>query len=219
MASGDFPGSLDASGSLQEGEKLPSQNEQETGRARKSSIYELFVLGELMDEPHHGYQLREILSNLLGPFRQISWGVLYPLIRQLEREKLLVSDTEVEEGEHASTRQRKQYSITPAGQERFYALMSGQDDYGADYRELFTVKLNNFDHLSRQQQLTILRHYQGHLQTENLYLQKGQQHASTHLGIPDNQRAHILRVIAFRRSGLQGEIHWVVSEIANREGD
>lgn len=219
MASGDFPGSLDASGSSQEGEKLPSQNEQETGRARKSSIYELFVLGELMDEPHHGYQLREILSNLLGPFRQISWGVLYPLIRQLEREKLLVSDTEVEEGEHASNRQRKQYSITPAGQERFYALMSGQDDYGADYRELFTVKLNNFDHLSRQQQLTILQHYQGHLQTENLYLQKGQKHASTHSGIPDNQRAHIMRVIAFRQSGLQGEIRWIASEIANREGD
>ena len=50
--------------------------------ARKYGIYELFVLGELMDGPHHGYELREILSRMMGPFRHISWGVLYPLIRQ-----------------------------------------------------------------------------------------------------------------------------------------
>ena len=53
-------------------------------------MYELFVLGELMDGPHHGYLLREILGRLLGPFRHISCGVLYPLIRQLEREGLIV---------------------------------------------------------------------------------------------------------------------------------
>lgn len=214
----------ESGGSLGENEKTPLtfQNEQESGRARKSLIYELFVLGELMDEPHHGYQLREILSNLLGPFRQISWGVLYPLIRQLEREELLVSSIEVvsEDGErgNASNRQRKQYSITPTGQERFYTLMLGQDVYAADYRELFTIKLNNFDHLSRKQQLTILQHYQGYLQIEDLYLQKGQQHVSTYSGIPDNQRAHILRTIKFRRSSIEGEMNWIAGEIAHGEG-
>ena len=65
------------------------RDKEETSRAHKRLIYELFVLGELMDGPHHGYKLREILSNLFGPFRQISWGMLYPLIRQLEREGLL----------------------------------------------------------------------------------------------------------------------------------
>jgi DNA-binding PadR family transcriptional regulator len=200
---------------------LSTQNLLEANRARKSIIYELFVLGELMDEPHHGYQLREILSNLLGPFRQISWGVLYPLIRQLEREKLLVSDTEVasEEGKRgtASSRQRKQYSITPTGQERFYTLMLARDDYAADYRELFTIKLNNFDHLSRKQQLILLQHYQGYLQIEDTYLQKGQQRVSTDPGIPDNQRAHILRTISFRRSSVESEIRWIASQIINVE--
>src|SRR5258708_18073531 len=106
---------------------LPLQNEQESGRARKSLIYELFVLGELMDGPHHGYQLREILSNMLGPFRQMSWGVLYPLIRQLEHEGLIVADiganTEHREGNASSDRQRKQYRLTETGRERFHALM------------------------------------------------------------------------------------------------
>src|SRR5712692_6508552 len=136
--------SSESSASLGEGDKtpLPFQHEQEAGRARKSLIYELFVLGELMDGPHHGYQLHEILSDLLGPFRQISWGVLYNLIRQLERGVI-------------SSRQRKQYAITATGRERFYALMLEQGDYSAEYRELFLVKLNNFDHLSPKQQLTV----------------------------------------------------------------
>src|SRR5258708_1995482 len=141
--------SSEPSDSLGEDDKtlLPLQNEQESGRARKSLIYELFVLGELMDEPHHGYQLREILSNLLGPFRQISWGVLYPLIRQLELEGLLASDAETnaeDSGARASgSRQRKQYRLTETGRERFYTLMLERGDYNADYPELFTVKLNN----------------------------------------------------------------------------
>src|SRR6266851_2760430 len=154
---------------LESDDVTPSvQNGRDTARARKSATYELFVLGELMDGPHHGYQLHEILSDLLGPFRQISWGVLYPLIRQLEREKLLVSTAEskTQESERGvtSSRQRKQYAITATGRERFYALMLEQGDYSAEYRELFLVKLNNFDHLSPKQQLTVLWQYRGCLQ-------------------------------------------------------
>lgn len=200
---------------------LPFQNEQETGRARKSLIYEIFILGELMDEPHHGYQLRDILSNLLGPFRQISWGVLYPLIRQLELEGLIVSSAETsteDSGTRASgSRQRKQYRLTESGRERFYALMLGRSDYNADYRELFMVKLNNFDHLSCKQQLTVLWHYQNYLQVEDFYLLGGQQHVSTDSGIPDYQRAHILRVIDFKRSSVQGEIQWIEQQLERLE--
>jgi DNA-binding PadR family transcriptional regulator len=200
---------------------LPLQNEQETGRARKSLIYELFVLGELMDGPHHGYQLREILSNLFGPFRQISWGVLYPLIRQLELEGLIASEaqTSAEDSETraSSSRQRKQYLLTESGRKRFYALILERGDYSADYRELFMVKLNNFDHLSCQQQLTVLWHYRGYLQVEDFYLLGGQQHVSTDSGIPENQRAHILRIISFRRSSIQGEIQWIEQQIKDLE--
>ena len=197
------------------------QNGRDTARARKSATYELFVLGELMDGPHHGYQLREILSNMLGPFRQMSWGVLYPLIRQLEHEGFIVSDiganTEHREGSAPSNRQRKQYRLTETGRERFHALMMERGDYTADYRELFLLKLNNFDHISQEQQLTLLRHYWGYLQIEDFYLQRGQQHVSIHPGVPDAQRAHILRIIDFRQSSVQAEMHWIAEQIANGE--
>jgi DNA-binding PadR family transcriptional regulator len=193
------------------------QDKEETSRAHKRLIYELFVLGELMDGPHHGYKLREILSSLFGPFRQISWGMLYPLIRQLEREGLLAYESGItaEEREQAaaSSRQRKRYTITAAGRERFYALMLEQDDYNAQYYELFIVKLNNFDHLSPGQQLIVLWHYRGYLQVEALYLKGGRQRASTDTAIPEDQRAHILRNISFKESGLCGEVQWIEQQI------
>src|SRR5258706_7725123 len=83
-------------------------NEHDAVTTRKSTMYELFVLGELMDGPHHGYSLREILSRMLGPFRQISWGVLYPLIRQLEREGLILQNEESSAASEAGASNSKQ---------------------------------------------------------------------------------------------------------------
>ena len=57
--------------------------------ARRGKLYELVVLGELIGGPHHGYLLREILGKIFGPFRQISWGALYPLIHRLEQQGLI----------------------------------------------------------------------------------------------------------------------------------
>jgi len=200
---------------------LSSQNQAEASRAHKSLIYELFVLGELLDGPRHGYQLREILSRLLGPFRQISWGILYPLIRQLEHEGLIASEGESRSSERekaaASGRVRKRYAITASGKQRFSALMEEQGDYHAEYRELFIIKLNNFDYLSAQQQLNILWQYQGFLQTEDLYLNGGQQRVLTNPHLLDQHREHILRIIRFRQGGIRGEMLWIEEQIQRLE--
>jgi DNA-binding PadR family transcriptional regulator len=198
---------------------LPIENK--PGTARKAAMYELFVLGELMDGPHYGYLLRDILGRLLGPFRQISWGVLYPLIRHLQREGFIVLDEKTSTGQIESiqgNQQRKQYRITEAGQRRFLALMLEIGDYSADYHELFLIKLNNLDHLTRDQQLTLLWHYREYLQIEKKFLQAGQRSISdgTHL-IPENQLGHVFDVIEFRLSGIQAEIAWVARKIASLE--
>lgn len=200
---------------------LASQNQGEAGRAHKRLIYELFVLGELLDGPRHGYQLREILSRLLGPFRQISWGILYPLIRQLEREGLLTSESEGSESEKtgASGRVRKPYAITASGKQRFVVLMEEQGEYHAEYRELFIVKLNNFDYLSARQQLNIFWQYRSFLQTEDLYLSGAQQLVSTNPNLLDEHRTHILRIIRFRQSGIHGEMPWIEEQIQRLEAE
>ena len=198
------------------------QNEREMGSTHKSTIYELFVLGELMDGPHHGYSLREILSRMLGPFRHISWGVLYPLIRQLQHDGLIEADEEAGVERSAGTagsKQRKSYRITGIGRERFYDLMLERGDYNSDYPEYFTIKLNNFDHISPEEQLTILWHYHRYLEILHFYIQGGQQFITnaSPLEVPEDQRSHILRTISYRASGVQAELAWIDHEIARVE--
>jgi DNA-binding PadR family transcriptional regulator len=197
-------------------------NEHDAVTTRKSTMYELFVLGELMDGPHHGYSLREILSRMLGPFRQISWGVLYPLIRQLEREGLIAQDEEASaEGKvgTSNSKQRKSYRITESGRKRFYTQMREQGEYTPDYPEYFIIKLNNFDHISHEQQLAILWQYQGYLQALNFYGQSAQQYVSSNATVPDGQRPHILRTISYRMCTIQAEIAWIEQEIARLEDE
>ena len=202
---------------------LPLENKSGSVTARKAPMYELFVLGELMDGPHYGYLLRDILGRLLGPFRHISWGVLYPLIRRLEREGLIVPDEKTDAGRSESiqgNQQRKQYCITETGQRRFLALMLETGDYTADYPELFLIKLNNLDHLTNEQKLVVLWHYREYLQVEKKYLQEGQRNISGGtLSIPEDQRAHVLDIISFRLSGIQAEIDWVARKIARLESE
>ncbi|HYT27881.1 MAG TPA: PadR family transcriptional regulator [Ktedonobacteraceae bacterium] len=202
---------------------LPGENKSSSAIARKALMYELFVLGELMDGPHYGYILRDILGRLLGPFRHISWGVLYPLIRHLESGGLIVPDEKSGAAQSESTqgnKQRKQYRITEAGQRRFLALMLETGNYTADYPELFLIKLNNLDHITREQKLTLLWHYREYLQVEQKYLQESQRDISKGTRfIPEDQRAHVFDIIGFRLSGIQAEITWIARKIADLESE
>ena len=45
---------------------------------RRARLLELAVLGLLHEAPMHGYELRKRLNTVLGPFRALSYGSLYP---------------------------------------------------------------------------------------------------------------------------------------------
>jgi DNA-binding PadR family transcriptional regulator len=193
------------------------------GGARKQQMYQLFVLGCLMDRPVHGYMLRDYLSNILGPFRQISWGALYPLIRQLERDGLIALDMQGEGGQcnaEASGRQRKRYRITDAGRERFLAMMLEPDEYTVDTPELFLIKLIHFKYVSSELQIAVLQHYLGYLRMVENYTQMQQRRKE------NNQESHkdidftyILRGISLRLHGVQAQLQWVEQEIARVAAD
>lgn len=97
--------------------------------------------------------------------------------------------------------------------------MEEQGEYHAEYRELFIVKLNNFDYLSAQQQLDILGQYRGFLQAEDFYLSGGQQSVLTAPHLSDKHRAHILRIISFRKSSICGEVLWIEEQIQRLEAE
>lgn len=86
----------------------------------RSESLEFALLGLLSQTPLHGYELRKRLTSIFGPFRALSFSVLYPQLRRM-LDAGLISEVEVPKGGR-SKRIRIVYSITPAGQEKFDLL-------------------------------------------------------------------------------------------------
>jgi DNA-binding PadR family transcriptional regulator len=90
---------------------------------RRSDVLELAVLGQLRDAPLHGYELRKRLTALLGPFRAISYGSLYPCLRRLvHRGWIEADDAAAEPGVLAGRRARIVYELTADGKEQLSRL-------------------------------------------------------------------------------------------------
>ncbi|AZV58374.1 PadR family transcriptional regulator [Clostridium sp. AWRP] len=114
-------------------------------------INELFILGELMEEPQSGYDLRNGLQIFLGRHRKISYGVLYPLLEKLRNEGFLEM-TNVE----SNGKTKKIASITKKGEKRFFELMKMPVPDGAHSADLYLIKLNVMQHLSLNEQMQLL---------------------------------------------------------------
>lgn len=117
-------------------------------------INELFILGELMEEPQSGYDLRNGLQIFLGRHRKISYGVIYPLLEKLENEGFLEM-TKVE----SNGKTKKIASITKKGKEYFFELMKIPVPDGAHSADLYLIKLNVMQHLSINEQMQLLEQY------------------------------------------------------------
>src|SRR4051812_47531335 len=84
--------------------------------SRRSGVLELAVLGLLHESPLHGYELRKRVNTLLGPLRAISYGSLYPCLKEMLAAGLLATDdTPADTG---SRRSRIVYKLTADGKER-----------------------------------------------------------------------------------------------------
>ncbi len=185
-------------------------------KGRRGRVYELFVLGELIGGPHHGYLLHEILGKILGPFRKASWGALYPLLHRLEEEGLIVPDARTKRGDAEGKRSRRYlYRITQAGRDRFQALIVEPIHYEAYETDLFIGKLGYFDYLTTEQQKAILQHHLGYLQAQVDYIREAVRQVMANTEIPLPERQHIQWVNDFRLSRFETEIAWVDKALAD----
>ncbi|MBV9293402.1 MAG: PadR family transcriptional regulator [Frankiales bacterium] len=80
-------------------------------------MLELAVLGLLHTSPLHGYELRKRLNTLLGPFRAISYGSLYPCLKDMLASGLIAADDAASES-GPGRRSRIVYKLTAEGKER-----------------------------------------------------------------------------------------------------
>jgi DNA-binding PadR family transcriptional regulator len=93
------------------------------GRNR-SAVLELALLGLLHRAPMHGYELRKQLSSLLGTFRALSFGSLYPCLKDMLAEGLIAEEHEEQDASGKSRRSRIVYRLTTEGKERLQDLLS-----------------------------------------------------------------------------------------------
>lgn len=94
----------------------------------RRDVLDLAVLGLLHDCPMHGYRLRKELAGVLGPFRALSYGTLYPCLRQLLDRGWIAEQSAPDARASGVTgvtrRARIVYELTAAGKERFEALIA-----------------------------------------------------------------------------------------------
>jgi len=202
---------------------LPVENNSERNEAQATSgrnaslAHELFVLGELMTGPHHGYLLYEILQRILGPFQRLSWGTLYPLIHRLEQQGFLVSEVGHHPAPFSEGRgpQRKAYRITEKGQERFFALMLEPGEYSRNYSEAFTIKLSKFSLLSSTQQLVILQQRRDYLSALRDYYARGTNQLKANTALSKEELPYLLQIPDYHIHKCDAELVWIESKIAS----
>ena len=124
----------------------------------RRDILEFAVLGVLADGPIHGYELRKRLTEMLGPFRSLSYGTLYPTLRRLVNRRAIepVSLTPLEESPGMRTkRARIVYALTAEGKEEFdqWANRPGSNSWDD---EAFAAHMAFFSRTERRARLRIL---------------------------------------------------------------
>jgi DNA-binding PadR family transcriptional regulator len=124
---------------------------------KRSGVLELAVLGLLDQSPMHGYELRKRLSGVLGTFHAISYGSLYPCLKDLVARGWIVEDADASTGGHALSGKRARivYRLTAEGKEQFQALIgeAGPDTWED---ERFGVRLAFFGRTEASVRLRIL---------------------------------------------------------------
>jgi DNA-binding PadR family transcriptional regulator len=100
--------------------------------SRRSALLELAILGLLHDSPMHGYELRKRLNAVLGAFRALSFGTLYPCLRDLVAQGWIAESAAPDDQPGAPTagtgsgsrRARIVYKLTADGKDHLHALLS-----------------------------------------------------------------------------------------------
>lgn len=170
-------------------------------------MYELFLLGKLMERPWHGYEFHQVLNSVVGPARQVSWGTIYPLLQRLEKAGLIQRLSEPSGKEDRRGRQR--YSITQKGKQKFLELMKSESKNDPNYRDTFRIKLGNFSRVDSAVQRTILDHYLDRLSSISAHTKAMSELVSQVSEMNESERQNILLALAHDRFLAESEIKWI----------
>ena len=92
----------------------------------RADVLEPAILGLLHETPMHGYELRKRLNLLLGSFRALSYGSLYPCLKRLVSRGWIIGIDTPSAPPHALSGKRARivYQLTAEGKEEFLQVLS-----------------------------------------------------------------------------------------------
>ena len=188
----------------------------------RRDVLDLAVLGLLHDTPMHGYELRKRLAGVLGPFRALSFGTLYPCLRQLLDRGWVVEQHSAAQrptsdrtgsaaaGPNVATRRgRIVYELTATGKEHFETLIAEGGPTSWD-DESFGVRFSFFARTEAGVRLRILEGRRSRLEerldTIGASVARGRERAD----------AYTLELQRHGLESVQREVRWL-SELITAE--
>lgn len=178
-------------------------------------MYEFLVLGALSRAPMHGYLIAKVLGNIIGPFRQLQWGALYPVLNRLLAEGLITAEEVVDD----DGRTKKVYSITADGRARLRRHVLDTESHIGTYDAVFPHKVSHFSLLSSDERLHLSRHYAVHAQQNIDHLERKLQDIETNPRLTPAQRDDIRAVMQHRIEHWNHERAWAEELIGAQAAD
>lgn len=134
-------------------------------------MYELLILSILRNRDMSGYKLGQVLESSLVPRREISNGVIYPLLNRLEENgDILVTEKSRE------PRNKKMAHITELGEQHFQELMRLPVANDAKRESTYRFKFRGMVGVDKQTQQQILNDYAAAVQSDLTLYQRDQAH-------------------------------------------
>ena len=182
-------------------------------RAR-SDVLEPAILGLLNEAPMHGYELRKRLNLLLGSFRALSYGSLYPCLKSMAARGWIVgvdSPTSVPPHALSGKRARIVYQLTAEGKEQFQQVLASSGPTSWE-DENFDVRFAFFGQTDAETRLRILEGRRSRL-TERL--------ETIHQSFARTRERMDEYTLELQRHGLEQverEVRWLDGLIDNERG-
>jgi DNA-binding PadR family transcriptional regulator len=173
--------------------------------SRKSGTLQLAVLGLLHESPLHGYELRKRVNTLLGPLRAISYGSLYPCLREMLALGW-IAESASPVAESGSRRSKIVYKLTAEGKEQLQQRLAEGGPSAWD-DETFGVRFALFAHTDADVRLKILEGRRSRLEERH-------ETASSTLGPARSRLDHYTEEL--QRHGLESverEVRWLTELI------
>jgi len=181
--------------------------------AKRHDVLEFAVLGVLSDGPLHGYELRKRLAAVLGPFRALSYGSLYPCLRRVQA-KGLIEEVDVTAAVDSAApplsarRARVVYAITADGKEEF-STWANQPGAEAWEDEGFAAHLAFFSRTEARVRLRILEGRRSRLEERVQTLRESLSRSRERVD------AYTLQLQQHGLDGAEREVRWLNELIAH----